>query len=103
MCSTYLMDSTNSILNTPEYKGVELEYKAQLMKYPLIPTLKQLEAVSRARAVGVDPLSDSAYELVETLIKMLEAPYTKGKLSQSNKIAYTINTLSHLLGYEPEE
>lgn len=34
------MDSTNSILNTPEYRGVELEY--------LIPTLKQLkEAIKR--------------------------------------------------------
>jgi len=85
-----------------ELKKIELEQKAIKLEYPTIPDFAITKRIVTARALGVEPISDNGYDMIQALIKMLETPTQTGKMNLKKKVRVTIECLKVLRGLDEE-
>ena len=81
-----------------EWRKLELEQKAIKLEYPTDPDFDITKRIVTARVLGVEPLSDNGFDMVQSLIKMLETDTQNGKMNLKKKVQVTIQNLKVLTG-----
>ena len=81
-----------------EWRKLELEQKAIKLEYPTVPDFDITKRIVTARVLGVEPLSDNGFDMVQSLIKMLETDTQNGKMNLKKKVQVTIQNLKVLTG-----
>ena len=81
-----------------EWRKLELEQQAIKLQYPTIPDFDITKRIVTARALGVEPITDNGYDMVQALITMLEKDTNQGKMNLKKKVQVTIQCLNVLKG-----
>ena len=83
-------------------KEIELEQKAIKLQYPTMPDFDITKRIVTARVLGVEPVSDNGFDMIQALIKMLETDTQSGKMNLKKKVRVTIECLKVLTGLDEE-